>query len=148
MIAAHTARRFVLPASLAALLVLSVTALPARAQYPIYNGNPYAPFGRQYVVTPHGWVPIERYQQYENQRLKLGVQGYAVRSGLRITYVLPGSIADRAGIQVGDVVVAVNGVRPHNYGDLYRGLIQRVGYARIGIRDGQTGQVFVEVVRY
>lgn len=145
---AQTTRKSILFASLISALMLTFGAASAQAQYPWYNGNPYAPYGRQYVVTPNGLVPMEQYRQYENQRLKLGVQGFAVRSGLKITYVLPGSIADRAGIEVGDVVVNVNGVRPHDYNDLYRGLIQHVGCAHIGIMDGRTGRLIAQVVHY
>jgi S1-C subfamily serine protease len=50
----------------------------------------------------------------------LGLTTNEVDGGLVVTRVVPGSPAERAGVQAGDVVVGVDGERPADLADFYR----------------------------
>jgi PDZ domain len=57
--------------------------------------------------------------------------------GLRIVGVSPGSPAERAGIQTGNVLTSVNGVQVTSLQDLLRALANSGGQATIGLYDGR-----------
>ena len=60
-----------------------------------------------------------------------------IPSGLRIIGVNPGSPAERAGIQTGNVVTSVNGIRVTRPEDLLRALDNSGGRATLGLHDGR-----------
>jgi uncharacterized iron-regulated protein len=78
------------------------------------------------------------YEDLEAQRIRLGIRiESAAAGGVRVLQVVPGSSAAKAGIEVGDVIVAVDGV---SIGETFD-LTYQIGLHR----PGDTGQV--EVLR-
>jgi hypothetical protein len=59
--------------------------------------------------------------------------------GLRVTRVLPGSTAERQGIEVGDVIVRVDGNPVRSVADLRYRLGQAGRVAELGVIDWRTG---------
>ncbi len=59
--------------------------------------------------------------------------------GLTVTQVLPGSTAARQGIEVGDVILTVNGSSVRNLPDLHLRLAQAGPVAELGVIDCRTG---------
>lgn len=104
---------------------------------------------------------MEQLVQYgEMRRGMLGIQsqdltvelaeafGTSVKEGAVVVMVLPGSSAEKAGLQRGDVIIQANGHPVHGMADLHN----TVGLARMGeqielefIRDGTTKRVGVMV---
>jgi S1-C subfamily serine protease len=68
---------------------------------------------------------------------KLGVGGQRIVGPCQITQVVAGSAADRAGLQIGDVVLSMDGVAVKNF----EGLTEYVG------RHGPGESIEVEVER-
>jgi membrane-associated protease RseP (regulator of RpoE activity) len=65
---------------------------------------------------------------------------------LQITGLTPGMPAQRAGLEVGDIIVSINGRPTANVGDLRAALAASNGQASLAVRDVRTGQqTFVPV---
>jgi membrane-associated protease RseP (regulator of RpoE activity) len=66
-------------------------------------------------------------------------QTYLAPQALRVTQVFPGSIAARQGIEVGDVIVSVDGAPIRSLTDLQYRLAQSGPVAELGLIDVRTG---------
>jgi S1-C subfamily serine protease len=75
-------------------------------------------------------------------RLGIGATPDPVFGGLRITAVDPGSPAERIGLEVGDVIVQVNGRPIYVWADLQNALANSRGYLRMRVWDSRTGTYF------
>ena len=78
----------------------------------------------------------------------LGIQGsLLIGTGMRINAVKPGTPAATTGLEVGDVLVSVDGRPLRNSGDFERAMQNVNGYARLGIRDVRTGNILYRSVQ-
>jgi S1-C subfamily serine protease len=69
----------------------------------------------------------------------LGIDGELTRSGLRVTRVVPQGAAERGGVAVGEVIVAVNGVSLRRAADWIDVMSNNNGRFRLQVRDRRTG---------
>jgi membrane-associated protease RseP (regulator of RpoE activity) len=90
------------------------------------------------AISPHGAASPANY------RLGVWIEPVSqwngkgwVPHGLRIVGVSPGSPAERAGIQTGNVLTSVNGSRVTSLQELLRALENSGGQASLGLRDGR-----------
>jgi S1-C subfamily serine protease len=67
--------------------------------------------------------------------------------GARIQAVVPGSPAHRAGLEVGDVIVAIDGLPVNTVQDLNQIVGSSLGIVRIVLRDVRTGRVTTTYAR-
>jgi S1-C subfamily serine protease len=71
----------------------------------------------------------------------LGIQGYFDGYGIRVTAVMPGSPAERVGVEVGDDILAVDGNAVQCTDDYYIAMSQSNGYVRLRLLDCRSGEV-------
>ena len=82
-----------------------------------------------------------------NSQPRLGIQGHMESGyGLAIDWVQRGSLAQRVGLESGDVIKAVDGQRIRSF-DQYSWLLRNSGcMIRLTIEDGRTGNTVVRNV--
>ena len=114
-------------------------------------GNAEAQQSRQ--VSQQQAVPVV--VPTDANRPKLGVNGYMVNSGYKLTYVAPHSVAQKMGLEAGDIIMRINDVYPRSQRELvialdeaarsfYRGKIDmRVENVRWHL--GQSNQRYVNL---
>jgi predicted metalloprotease with PDZ domain len=84
----------------------------------------------------------------EQEPIRLGVQGrQLVNRGMMITNVARATIADEVGLEIGDVLVSVNGFRVQSYADIHAALTRGDGWATIRYIDRRTGRGTTRRVR-
>ena len=80
--------------------------------------------------------------------IRLGVQGrQLLNRGMMITNVARATIADEVGLEIGDVLVSVNGFRVQSYADIHAALTRGDGWATIRYLDRRTGRGTTRRVR-
>ena len=82
-------------------------------------------------LTQHGSIP------------RLGFCSYFDGAGERVTQVYYGSHAWNVGLEPGDVIVAVNGIRLWHHGAWYNAMAQAAAHGNVvlAIRDCRTGYI-------
>lgn len=109
--------------SLVAILSSSIVGSDARAQqYPVYSQAPGWSLGvlaREYTYTDPEWGPV---------------------TGLYIYTVIPTGPAHRAGLEVGDFITGVNGVRVETREEFVDALNESGGQAWFRIRNIRNGR--------
>jgi hypothetical protein len=91
-----------------------------------YHDHYAYPFG----LLPYGF-------DHEHHAYPFGHMPY----GLEVSQVTPWSPAAQAGIERGDIIIAVNGWPAGTIGEMNRLLARNVGAARLAVIDGKTGLV-------
>lgn len=88
------------------------------------------------------------FTQFPQQNgIRLGFNGNFIGYGIQVLGVQPYSTADRMGLEPGDVVIAVNGVRIQSYGH-YLALINSTGgFVQLHVQDVRTGSTVVTSAR-
>ncbi|TPV92700.1 MAG: PDZ domain-containing protein [Myxococcales bacterium FL481] len=80
---------------------------------------------------------------YDNDRPRLGVDVRSADGKLTIQRVLENSLADRLGLQTGDEIVSVNGVKIRKVEDVAQGLRRDLGRVEVQVRRGKETQTLV-----
>jgi S1-C subfamily serine protease len=62
-----------------------------------------------FPMPPYDFVVFTAYESLEKQKVRLGVVLQETDGGVRIEKVLPGSVAEKSGVQTGDVLVSFDG---------------------------------------
>jgi hypothetical protein len=148
-------------ASLASALLIALLANAAHAQLALPQDSPFPlppdPYGPP-VACPHcgagmtlGQSPVCRpgcpgpnwsrpaAELQETERHFYRVLGYATQplptGGRRVTAVRPQSFAQRLGLEPGDVILAMHGVRVRTQEDMARGFQRGNGYGTMDVLD-------------
>ncbi len=89
----------------------------------------------QFPMPPYHFVTFTRYEDLETPGVKLGVMIEEAEGGLEIKGVLPGSVAEKAGLQKGDLLTTLDGsIELRDPFDLIYELHQKSVGARIELR--------------
>lgn len=96
----------------------------------------------QFPMVPYQFVKFTRYEELPERGVKLGIMIDAADGGLKIEGVLPGSIADTAGLQKDDLLTMLDGkIKLEDPFDLIYELQQKEVGDKIELslqRDGET----------
>ncbi|RMF41197.1 MAG: PDZ domain-containing protein, partial [Planctomycetota bacterium] len=98
-------------------------------------------FFRQDPQHVYAIIETEKIGQMPEDFPFVGFSGESVEAGARITAVTKDSSAEKAGLQVGDIVISVDGQRVLNYDDLLREVRKKSAGAQASweiVRDGKV----------
>lgn len=112
-----------------------------------YGRQPQQRQGRQDQFGQQQW---QRGQTGQQDRPYLGIQYRPVAGAVMITNVRPGSPADRAGLQRGDYLLAIDGQQVQSQQDLMQRIARYQDGDRVTlavVRDGQRGQLVARLTQ-
>jgi S1-C subfamily serine protease len=112
--------------------ILSLTAPVSAQSGPPSMLAPSSPSDQRasFYLTSRGWYVRA-----------LGVELRPVSRGLRVVWLSEGGPAERVGLEVGDVLVSLNGSPLRDMDDLRDALQDAFGYARLRVIDVRTGRI-------
>lgn len=92
--------------------------------------------------SPGAWSPTDEEQGHANTRVRLGATGQGIAGvGVKVVEVNGGSAAQKMGLEAGDVILAINGVKVEDNSEYVR-LIKASGERiALDVRDVHTGNV-------
>jgi S1-C subfamily serine protease len=74
-------------------------------------------------------------------RYSLGIYCRGVGSGVKVVGTVPGGAGERVGLEVGDIIVSVDGMPIADTSDLHEALQSSDGYVRLRVRDVRTARL-------
>lgn len=101
----------------------------------------------EFPMTPYDFVVFTRYEELDKNKVKLGVMLEEKEGEVIIAGIIPGSNADRAGLLINDIIIAIDNEQITDNFDVIYSIKQKIkgdqGIIRI-LRNGSTESINVD----